>query len=194
MNAMDGINLTFTEEKTKLPAGASKFMGSPDVWDGFEWPHFEESGEVYDLTFLCQINCAEAAPFDKSGLLPGSGMLYFFYDLDGMPEESADKSAARVIYYGGEQQALRQMLRIDQDGGDMSFREMKIHFNASADGGKQYHARLAAALPQGPILQVFSFETDRLSIKFSDKKALCFFIDKTKLERCDFSEIYIRQI
>jgi uncharacterized protein YwqG len=95
--AMSGINLKFTEEKEKLPVGASKFLGNPDVWDGFAWPHFIEGGEDYDLKFLCQINCAEAAPFDTSGLLPKTGMLYFFYDMDEMPQESSDNSAARIL-------------------------------------------------------------------------------------------------
>jgi uncharacterized protein YwqG len=193
---MDGINLKFTEEKEKLPIGASKFMGNPDVWDGFEWPHFTESGEVYDLTFMCQINCAEAALFDKSGLLPKTGMLYFFYDMDEMPQESRDGDAARILYYDGDPASLCQMLRTDQDGNDMSFREMKIRFNATGKAVEDYHAALGAAVPQGwqPILQICSFETDSVSVKFTGNSALCFFIDKPKLEAGDFSEVYIRQI
>jgi hypothetical protein len=194
--AMGGINLKFTEEKEKLPVGASKFLGNPDVWDGFEWPHFTEDGEDYDLKFLCQINCAEAALFDWGGLLPKTGMLYFFYDMDEMPQESSDNSAARILYYNGELSALRQMLLTDHDGGDMSFREMKIHFNAQGKIGEDYQASLGETLPMGwqPVLQILPFETDRVSIKFDDDKALCFFIDKPKLERRDFSDIHMRQM
>jgi hypothetical protein len=88
------------------------------------------------------------------------------------------------------------MLLIADDGSDMSFREMKIHFNAQGKIGEDFQACLGETLPQGwqPILQILPFETDRISIKFDDNKALCFFIDKPKLEREDFSEVHIRQM
>ena len=192
---MNAIDLTFSEETSKLPIGASKFLGNPDVWDGFEWPQFIENGESYDLTFMCQINCAEASPFDKEGTLPKIGLLYFFYDLDEMPLESFDKNAARVLYYGGGPAALHEMLRIDHEGNDMSLREMKIQYHSDGVERERLGARLGESLPQRwqPIFQVFSFETDMVSIKFPDEKALCFFIDKAKLERGDFSDVRIRQ-
>ena len=58
---MNGIKLKISKPKDKLPAGSSKLFGNPDVWDGFEWPYIEEKDEKYDLTFMCQINCADAA-------------------------------------------------------------------------------------------------------------------------------------
>ena len=192
---MDGIDITFSEEKKKLPVGASKFLGNPDVWDGFEWPQLTENGESYDLTFMRQINCAEAAPFDKENVLPKTGMLYFFYDMDEMPRESFDKNTARVIYYDGDLMSLREMLRTDHEGNDMSFREMKIHYHSDVVDREQLRAQLAGTLPQGwqPLFQVFSFETDKVSIKFADNSALCFFVDKPKLECGDFSDVHIRQ-
>ena len=50
---MNGIKLKISKPKDKLPTGASKLFGNPDVWDGFEWPYIEENGEKYDLTFMC---------------------------------------------------------------------------------------------------------------------------------------------
>ena len=193
---MNGIDLTFSEEKKKLPLGASKFLGNPDVWDGFEWPQFTENGESYDLTFMGQINCAEAAPFDQGNVLPKTGMLYFFYDMDEMPQESFDKNAARVIHHDGDLSSLREMLRCDHEGHDMSFRELKIQFHEAGVERERLRARLGATVPQGwqPLFQVFSFETDKVSIKFTDERTLCFFVDKPKLERGDFSDIHIRQI
>ena len=43
-----------------------------------------EDGETFDypLTFICQINCEDIAPFDKENLLPHEGMLYFFAAID----------------------------------------------------------------------------------------------------------------
>jgi len=99
---MSGIGFTISEEKIKLPIGASKVFGNPDVWDGFEWPQFTESEESYDLSFVCQIGCADAATFGKDDLLPKSGMLYFFYDMDEMPKESISPKASRVLYYDGD--------------------------------------------------------------------------------------------
>ena len=44
----------------------------------------EEDGteSEYPLTFICQIDCEDIAPFDKEGLLPHEGMLYFFAAID----------------------------------------------------------------------------------------------------------------
>ena len=192
---MNGIDLTFSEEKKKLPIGASKFLGNPDVWDGFEWPHYTEDGEDYDLTFMCQINCAESASFDKDGVLPRTGMLYFFYDMDNMPQETFDTNTARVLHYDGDCSALFEMLRCDHEGNDMGFREMKIHFHADRVDGERLRARLGETFPQGwqPFFQIYSFETDKVSIHFKDKSALIFFVDKPKLESGDFSDAHIRQ-
>ena len=104
---MDGIKLKISKPKDKLPAGSSKLFGNPDVWNGFEWPYIEENGEKYDLTFMCQINCTDSAVFDKDELLPKTGILYFFYDLDTMPEATDEKSA-RVLRYNGELSALHE--------------------------------------------------------------------------------------
>jgi len=163
---MDGINLIFLEEKKKLPVGASKFLGNPDVWDGFEWPQFVENGEDYDLTFLCQINCAEAAPFNKENILPKSGMLYFFYDMDEMPQVPLNENAARVLYYDGDPAELRAMLRTDHEGNDMSLPEMGIRFGDDS--------RLPNAVLGEPLLLLYSFENDKVSIRFPGDGILCF--------------------
>lgn len=68
--------------KDEIPVGSSKFGGIPDLPDGFAWPRREEGNP---LVFLCQFNLAELAPYDRDGLLPGEGMLYFFYDVEPMP-------------------------------------------------------------------------------------------------------------
>ena len=112
---MNGIKLKISKPKDKLPAGSSKLFGNPDVWDGFEWPHIEENGEKYDLTFMCQIDCAKAEGFDESGLLPKTGILYFFYDLDTMPE-APDEKSSRVLWYNGELSALHEMILTDYNG------------------------------------------------------------------------------
>lgn len=64
----------------------SKWFGDPDMPENMQYPTVEvtEEGETYDypLTFICQINCEDIAPYDKEGRLPHEGMLYFFAALD----------------------------------------------------------------------------------------------------------------
>ena len=79
--------------------GASKFGGRPHLPAGFAWPWYHGETLYYDgknftkvsvhrpLSFLCQIDLAEAAPLDKTGLLPKSGLLSFFYELEGPQSE-----------------------------------------------------------------------------------------------------------
>ena len=64
----------------------SKWWGDPDMPENMQYPTMEvtEDGETFDypLTFICQINCEDIAPFDKEGRLPHEGMLYFFAAID----------------------------------------------------------------------------------------------------------------
>lgn len=206
---MNCILLELSEEKKKLPVGSSKFFGNPDVWEDFRWPSLNENGEDYDLTFICQINCTETALFDTENLLPKTGMLYFFYDLDMMPAETEgaamNEDGARVLYYGGASGSLSEMLLTDQEGNDIGFPEMKIRFSSPSEAGKSGAQSLHFLLGSTPggmhkyvpaerlLLQIGSFETDSLSLEFINKGALRYFIDGEKLMRRDFSGVYIRQ-
>ena len=70
------IALTTTRaDDTQLPIGSSKFGGSPDVPNGFEWPMWNEE----PLSFLVQINLEEIASYDDQELLPKHGLLSFFF-------------------------------------------------------------------------------------------------------------------
>lgn len=66
--------------------GQSKWWGFPDLPESLDWPSMpvNDDGDEYDdpLTFICQIRCEELAPFDPEGLLPHTGMLWFFAALD----------------------------------------------------------------------------------------------------------------
>ncbi len=79
------IKLTLNRTERILFCG-SKWWGDPDMPENMQYPTMEvtEDGETYDypLTFVCQINCEDIAPFDKEGVLPHEGMLYFFAALD----------------------------------------------------------------------------------------------------------------
>ena len=64
----------------------SKWWGDPDMPENMQYPIMEvtEEGEKFDypLTFVCQINCEDIAPYDKENKLPHEGMLYFFAAID----------------------------------------------------------------------------------------------------------------
>ena len=202
---MNGIKLKISKPKDKLPAGSSKLLGNPDVWNGFEWPYVEENGERYDLTFLCQINCAEVFPFDKEGLLPETGMLYFFYDLDTMPE-ATDGRSARVLWYDGDILTLNKMMLTDENGNSLTFCEQKIDFEEETEKEQPSHLLLGDATLNGTadleciknsgcekdtvlLLQLCSIETEDAQISFKDSGRLCFYIDAGSLKERDFSRV-----
>ena len=197
---MNGIKLKISKPKDILFSGSSKLFGNPDVWDGFEWPYIEENGEKYDLTFLCQINCTEVSALDKEDRLPKTGILYFFYDLDTMPETS-DSRSARVLWYNGELSVLHEMLLTDEDGNSLAFLEQKIDFEASDADEKSSHLLLGDMMQSCdflkdhlPLLRIGSLETEDAEIRFKSNGALCFYIEKEKLVACDFSEVKAAQI
>ena len=197
---MDGIKLKISKPKDKLPTGASKLFGNPDVWDGFEWPYIEDNSEKYDLTFMCQIDCAKAEGFDESGLLPKTGILYFFYDLDTMPE-APDEKSSRVLWYNGELSALHEMILTDENGNSLAFSEQRIDFDVADADEKSSHLLLGDMTQSCdfinsclPLLRIGSLETEDAEIRFQDNGALCFYIEEEKLVAHDFSEVKAAQI
>ena len=194
------ISLNISKPKEKLKAGESKLFGNPDVWDGFIWPSVRENGAEYDLTFMCQINCEQASAFDESGLLPKTGILYFFYDLDTMPE-APDEKSARVLWYNGELFDLHEMILTDEEGNSLAFSEQKIDFEAADADEKSSHLLLGDMTQSCdfinnrlPLLRIGSLETEDAEIRFKGNGALCFYIEKEKLGACDFSEVKAAQI
>ena len=67
------IKLTLNKTERILFCG-SKWWGDPDMPENMQYPTVEatEDGETFDypLTFICQINCEDIAPYDKEGRLP----------------------------------------------------------------------------------------------------------------------------
>ena len=197
---MNGIKLKISKPKDKLPAGSSKLFGNPDVWDGFIWPSVPENGAEYDLTFMCQISCKHASAFDESGILPKTGILYFFYDLDTMPE-APDEKSARVLWYNGELFDLHEMILTDEEGNSLAFSEQKIDFEAADADEKSSHLLLGDMTQSCdfinnrlPLLRIGSLETEDAEIRFKDDGWLCFYIEKEKLGACDFSKVKAAQI
>lgn len=75
------VNITRKDaDADSIPIGTSKIGGQPDVPtpETFEWP--ECKGQP--MTFVTQINFEELHPFDRDGVFPDKGMLYFFFYVD----------------------------------------------------------------------------------------------------------------
>jgi len=86
-----GIRLLKTSEYS-----LNKLSGNPNLPDGVEWP---KNPKGIELDLLAQFQCEDL----PRGLgLPGSGMLYFFYDIKAMPwgYEPSDKEHWKIIYTG----------------------------------------------------------------------------------------------
>lgn len=83
-------------KKDTFDSGLSKFGGIPDLSDDIEWPYFKNK----PLAFLAQLNLEDLAEYDINKLLPPTGMLYFFYEIEefrwGFDIE--DKYSWKVIY------------------------------------------------------------------------------------------------
>ena len=70
---------------------SSKWWGDPDLPADMDYPTVpvtdEEGTYDYPLTFLCQIDCEDIAPFDPEEKLPHQGMFYVFAGIDEYLDE-----------------------------------------------------------------------------------------------------------
>lgn len=98
------LKLQKVQDETEIPLGHSKAGGSPDLLPGMEWPHWHDK----PLTFMMQFCLSDVAPFDVENLLPHQGMLYFFYDVDGLPWgfDPAWRGSSRVLFIDPESKLL----------------------------------------------------------------------------------------
>lgn len=78
-------------------SGLTKFGGKPDVPEGFLWACYEER----PLAFIAQFDLSEISKFDTEDLLPKTGLLSFFYELETKPQsvDDEDNSFARVYWF-----------------------------------------------------------------------------------------------
>lgn len=83
------------EECNSFHLGDSYIAPIPSVPKNFKWP----TNHQLPLTFLAQINCADLKEADTEGLLPQTGILYFFYEMKEMLlNEKGNQGCARVVY------------------------------------------------------------------------------------------------
>jgi len=102
------IEIDILSETLDISSCSSKIGGMPSCPRNFVWPTYKitKKGETKNLplAFLAQFNLKEISKYDTEGLLPKTGILSFFYELEEMkwgfsPE---DKGCARVFYFEDE--------------------------------------------------------------------------------------------
>ena len=142
----------------------SKWWGNPDLPPQAEYPMMkitEEDGTEgeYPLTFICQIDCEDIAPFDKEGLLPHEGMLYFF----------AVKYAKQI-----NMETFNSCILVDDDDQELAEPAMAIDFaecEDDADGfkilGRPYFEEIREEFPDAVNLLQLD-EDDDLEMRFYD--------------------------
>jgi uncharacterized protein YwqG len=89
-----------------LSVGASKLGGVPDLPPGTSWPQWKGLLQ----SFIAQIRMDDVRPYDTNGLLPHSGMLWFFYDAQQQTfgADPADLGGWRVIFMDGDPRGLQR--------------------------------------------------------------------------------------
>lgn len=80
--AQSCVDLTTTAvDDDRIPCGASKLGGDPDLPPGTQWPRWESSEFApRPLSFLAQIDLAAMPPTLIADILPTAGLLSFFVD------------------------------------------------------------------------------------------------------------------
>ena len=140
------IKLTLQHSERVLFCG-SKWWGDPDMPENMQYPTIEVTvdGETFDypLTFICQINCEDIAPFDPDGRLPHEGMLYFFAAMDkwlgyDSPTQNDKGEWTRghfVVKYAKAVnfETFQSCMLVDDDDQALTEREMEIVFSNCED-------------------------------------------------------------
>ena len=140
------IKLTLQHSERVLFCG-SKWWGDPDMPENMQYPTIEvtEDGETFDypLTFICQINCEDIAPFDPDGRLPHEGMLYFFAAMDkwlgyDSPTQNDKGEWTRghfVVKYAKAVnfETFQSCMLVDDEDQALTEREMEIVFSNCED-------------------------------------------------------------
>jgi uncharacterized protein YwqG len=111
-----GFWLTAPPELTgKSPM--SKLGGNPHLPGRFDWP----TNGSRPLDFLLQLNLQDLSSMEMARLLPRTGVLSFFYDLETQPwgYELSDRSGFRVVYFPEtstfiERRPPREEFRLDE--------------------------------------------------------------------------------
>jgi uncharacterized protein YwqG len=92
-------------DETKLPPGASRLGGLPDLPANSVWPQWQGIPQ----SFIAQIRLEELQPYDTQKLLPPKGLLWFFYaaQQDVYGDDPSNKGAWQVLFADSVEQLQR---------------------------------------------------------------------------------------
>ena len=138
----------------------------------------------YPLTFICQIDCEDITPFDKEGLLPHEGMLYFFAAVDDFigyesPEHFPlgrwPKKAVKVKYAKQiNMETFNSCILVDDEEQELAEPAMAIDFAECEDDaagfkilGRPYFEEIREECPDAVNLLQLD-ENDELEMRFYD--------------------------
>lgn len=84
-------------DESQIKVGESKIGGRPDLPKNQSWFR-EDNGKA--LSFLAQINFKDSTQYDSKGLLPQTGIAYFFYsaEQEAWGFDPKDKDKFKVFY------------------------------------------------------------------------------------------------
>lgn len=208
---MTPIHLTLSAPSGKLGTCASRFWGNPALPKGFGYPMYtDDGGDEYPYLFVCQINLADAAPFDTDGLLPHRGLLSFFakidyylgyYDADDCIGGSiSPEDAVRVLYFPVTDD-MDEVVLLNDDDEPWNPAEMRVDFARNVPPLSEEHMLLAPPTHRpwetwDPpfedrliLLQVDSFAGPDFNLNFMDFGVLDFLIPPDDLRRCRFDRV-----
>ncbi len=93
--------------------GKSHWWGAPDLPKEVPYPCVkvqDKDGDYMEpLTFICQIRCRDIASLDSEGILPHTGMLYFFAPINyflGEHDTPIDYHESPVVVYSEQEDNL----------------------------------------------------------------------------------------
>lgn len=199
-NGMNSIKLTFTKTCESL-FGQSKWWGAPDLPAGSPYPVVpcSEEGDEWDepLTFLCQIRCEDIAALDPEGLLPHSGMLYFFaavdyfLGIDGCPLDTPMGEWPREnvrIMYSPTCDGLEPYEMHWDDGTSVFQPAEKLGFEACGERGdsfkllgRPYFDEICELYDEEYVSVLQIDEEDDWRLRFFDCGMLCLLLRKSQL-------------
>ena len=205
------IYLILSEPFEKLPTGASRFWGNPDLPEGFNYPmYIDDEGDYYPYVFICQINLAELSSFAPENPLPQRGLLSFFAKIDhnlgimaasdGMQSHYSEPEDVKVLYFPAIDN-MQEVVIVDDENEPVSPCEKSISFAYKNTYLGDDHALFALPTHReweswdAPyedwqiLLQIDSFEGMDFNLNFMDCGVLDFLISPADLANRKFDNV-----
>ena len=163
--------------------GASKFFGSPTVPN--EW----NDNRPEDVIFFCQIRLSDIAELDAENLLPHTGYLYIFLDVEAYP------CIPMVYYYDGQPDTvLDDFNEAEPDYAHLT-QAYEMEFEAAddgCDGMKLFGTPSDWSCAEEPPRLFMQFDPyEGLGFMDSVDGYLYFFFDREDIKRLDNITLFV---